>query len=233
MTDLRRLGIGALVVSLTIGLTSNVLFLAAFQFRGDWFLEPTLILGGGTSSGELLRWASVLDLIGYYLATGVLAYALWRILRPRDPALADLSALAALAFTVAGGAAAAVLAMVAPMLLQQHAVATDAADQAVIAGQFAVLFEVVWRAVWQLFDGLMIGAWWLGVGMLLRGDQPILSRLSLTLAAASVIGAVLNALGLDLGRDIALGVVFALWTVWWMLLLRAFLKRSLPFVEPT
>ena len=228
MTDLRRLAIGALVVSLTVGLASNVLFLAAFQFRSDWFLEPTRMLGAGATSAELLRWASVLDLIGYYLATGVLAYALWRILRQRDPMLADLATLAALAYTIAGGTAAAVLAMVGPMLMQQHA-AAGGADQAVIASQFGILFEVVWRSVWQLFDGILIGAWWLGVGLLLRGDQPTLSRLSITLGALAAIGAIVNALGLDLVRDIALGLVFTLWTIWWVLLLRAFLKSSPPF----
>ena len=42
---LRRAGIAALVVSISAGMTSNMLFLAAFQFRLDRFLEPTLILG--------------------------------------------------------------------------------------------------------------------------------------------------------------------------------------------
>jgi hypothetical protein len=62
---LRRTGIAALVVSLSAGMISNLLFLAAFQFRLDRFLEPTLILGSGAISAELLRWAAVLDLFGY------------------------------------------------------------------------------------------------------------------------------------------------------------------------
>ena len=62
---LRRAGIGALVVSISAGMTSNLLFLEAFQFRLDRFLEPTLILGSGAIPAELLRWASVLDLFGY------------------------------------------------------------------------------------------------------------------------------------------------------------------------
>jgi hypothetical protein len=115
---LRRAGIAALVVSISAGMTSNLLFLAAFQFRLDRFLEPTLILGSGAIPAELLRWASVLDLFGYYLATAVLAYVLWRQLRPRNPLLADLSTLAAVGYALAGWAGAAVLAMVAPMLMQ-------------------------------------------------------------------------------------------------------------------
>jgi len=55
---LRRAGIAALVVSISAGMTSNMLFLAAFQFRLDRFLEPTLILGSGAPSAELLRWAA-------------------------------------------------------------------------------------------------------------------------------------------------------------------------------
>jgi hypothetical protein len=79
---LRRTGIAALVVSISLGMTSNVLFLAAFQFRFDRFFEPTRIVASGATPAELLRWAAVLDLFGYYLATAVLAYVLWRQLRP-------------------------------------------------------------------------------------------------------------------------------------------------------
>jgi hypothetical protein len=86
---LRRAGIGALLVSVSAGMVSNLLFLAAFQFRLDRFLEPTLILASGATPAELLRWAAVLDLFGYYLATAVLAYVLWRQLRPRNPLIAD------------------------------------------------------------------------------------------------------------------------------------------------
>ena len=67
---LRRTGIAALVVSLSAGMISNLFFLAAFQFRLDRFLEPTLILGSGATSAELLRWAAVLDLLGTTQAHG-------------------------------------------------------------------------------------------------------------------------------------------------------------------
>jgi len=61
---LRRTGIAALVVSLSAGMISNLLFLAAFQFRLDMFLEPTQVLGSGATSAVLLRWAAVLDRFG-------------------------------------------------------------------------------------------------------------------------------------------------------------------------
>ena len=211
---------------MVVGLTSNVLFLAAFQFRLDWFREPTRVLGAGATSAELLRWASVLDLIGYYLATAVLAYVLWQWLRPRNRLIADLSALAAVGYVLAGGIGAAVLAMVGPMLMHGY---TDAAaqDRALIATQFAVLFELVWRAIWQLLDDILMAAWWLGIGLLVRADRPGLSRLSLALAAVAVLGVAANVIGLSQVRDAMLGITFALWTAWWIWLM-AVLLRSRP-----
>jgi hypothetical protein len=222
---LRTAGIGALLVSIGAGMTSNLLFLAAFQFRLDWFREPTGVLGAGATSAELLRWASALDLVGYYLATAVLAYVLWRLLRPRNSLIADLSALAAVGYALAGGVGAAVLAVVAPMLMHDYAAAA-AADRVLIAAQFAVLFEVVWRAIWQFLDGVLLAAWWLGIGALIRGGSPGLARLSVALAAAAAIGGVVNVLGFGLARDVMLGVVFTLWTAWWIWLLVRFVRSS-------
>jgi hypothetical protein len=227
------LGRAALVVALAAGMASNVLFLAAFQFRLDWFLEPARVIGAGDTSAELLRWAAALDLVGYYLASGVLAYALWRLLRPRNPIVADLATIAALSYALAGGIGAAVLSMVGPMLMNQYGNSTVAADQAIIATHFGVLLEVVWRSIWQFLDGLLIAAWWLGVSLLVRADHAGLARLSLVLAGASSVGVLLNLLGFDLARDAMLGVVFSLWSAWWIWLLWLFRGRTIPFAAST
>jgi hypothetical protein len=222
----RTAGIAALSVSLAFGMTSNLLFLAAFQFRLDWFQEPTRVLEAGAASAELLRWAAVLDLIGYYLATAVLAYVLWQRLRPRNHMIADLSTVAVVGYVLAGGIGAAALAMVGPMLMYNHTGAA-ADDRPLIAAQFAVLFELVFRAIWQLLDGILLAAWWLGIGLLVRADLPGFSRLSLSLAAVAVVGVAANIIGLSLVRDLMLGIMFALLTTWWIWLL-VLLLRSRP-----
>ena len=155
--------------------------------------------------------------VGYYLATAVLAYVLWRQLRPRNPLIADLSTLAAVGYALAGGVGAAILAMVAPMLMQAYTAAAPA-GQALIAAQFATVLQIVWRSIWQFLDAVLLAAWWLGIGQLIRQDHLRLSRLSLVLAAAAT-GAAANVAGLSLMRDVLLGVLFGLWTVWWISLL--------------
>ena len=166
---------------MVVGLTSNLLFVAAFQFRLDWFREPTRVLGAGATSAELLRWAAVLGLIGYYLATAVLAYVLWQWLRPRNhfdrrSVGGGRRRLRAGRWYGAAGIGAAVLAMVGPMLMHNYTEAA-AGDQTLIAAQFAALFEMVWRAIWQLLDGILLAVWWLGIGLLVRSDLPGFARL--------------------------------------------------------
>jgi Domain of unknown function (DUF4386) len=219
---LRTTGIAALLVSIIAGLTSALLFAAAYQFRADQ--EPTRLLAAGATSAELLRWGSVLDLFGYYLATAVLAYVLWRQLRPRNPLLADLSTIAGFGYALAGGAGAAVLAVFGPMLMHDYIEASPT-GRVMISAQFAALSDVVMRSIWQFLDAILIGAWWLGIGLLLRPDRPRLSVLTLALAAGAAVGALANLVELSLVRDILLGVFFILWTAWWISLLVVLLRQ--------
>jgi hypothetical protein len=204
---------------LVLGTASSVLFLAAFQFRPDWFAEPARLVSGGATSAELLRFAAAADLLGYYLPTGVVAYVLWRVLRPRSALVADLSTLAALGYVLAGGAGASMLAMAGPMLMHAHAAA--GADQASVAIAFGTLTEVVFRAIWQFLDALLLGGWWVGIGLLTRVRQPRFALLSFALGAASIAGAVLTLMGLGAVRDGLLGLLFIGWFAWaiWLVLL--------------
>lgn len=182
---------------------------------------------GATPIATGSRAAGIVAL-GVSIGVGMTSNVLWAWLRRRNPLVADLATLAALGYALAGGAGAAVLAMVGPVLMSDYAAATDAAAQAAIATQFTVLFEVVWRSIWQLLDGILVAGWWLGIGILVRTTHPGLSRLSVALSAAAATGVVLNVLGLDLARDLSLGIVFSLWTAWWIWLLVLFLRPEDP-----
>ena len=88
------------------------------------------------------------------------------------------------------------------------------------------MLQVVWRSIWQFLDAILLAVWWLGIGWLLRSDHLRLSRLSLLLAAAAAAGAAANVAGLSLVRDVLLGVLFTLWTGWWISLLVVFVRQS-------
>lgn len=225
--ELRAAAVAALLVTVILGAVSNLLFLAAFQFRRDWFDDPALLVTGGTRTGELLRWASITDLFSYYLPTAIVALALGSALRSRGPMLARASMVAGFGYVFAGAIGAATLATTGPMLVREYQ--RPGADKAAIAIVFAVVIDVVFRAIWQLLNGVLLGAWWFGIARLVHADQPQFARLSAVLAALAWIGTAFNVLGLGLARDATLGAVFVLWAIWSVWLARLMWRGRTPF----
>jgi hypothetical protein len=225
--SLRVATFGALIVSLGLGILSDLLFVAALQFRPDWFANPALLVGGGPGSAELVKWAAFADLFSYYLPTSVVAFGLWVALRDRRPLVAVVAVVGALGYVFAGSIGAASLAMAGPPLIREYAQA--GADQPAIAAAFGLLTEVVFRALWQLVDGVYVAIWVIGIGILVRTDQPALARLSWTLGALFLVGVAFNVLDLGLARDATLGIVFIAWFAWDIWLAALVWRRRSPF----
>lgn len=225
---LRRVAIGALLIFFGIGSVAGLLFLGAFQLRLEWFADPSAMVAAGGGSAELLRWAAIADLVGYYLATGVVAYVVWTALRPLGRGLADLATLAAFGYVLAGGAAATSLAFVGPRLMHEYA---SGEDPAAVAVAFGVLAEVVFSAVWQFLDAWLLAGWWLGIGILLLRLQPGFGRLSLALATLAAVGSVFTLLDVEVARYAGLSLFFVLWMGWSAWLLVLLWRRKQPFVE--
>ena len=225
--SLRVAIVGALIVSVGLGIVSDLLFVAALQFRPDWFADPALLVGGGSSSAELLKWGALADLFSYYLPTSVVALGLWAGLRRRRPLVAVVALVGALGYVFAGSIGAASLAMAGPPLIREYAQA--GADQPAIAAAFGLLTEVVFRALWQLVDGVYVAIWVIGIGVLVRTDQPGFARLSWTLGALFLVGVAFNGLDLGLARDATLGIVFIAWFAWDVWLAALVWRRRSPF----
>jgi hypothetical protein len=162
--------VAALLVTVILGAVSNLLFLTAFRFRRDWFDDPALLVTGGARTGAFLRWASITDLFSYYLPTAIVALALGSALRPRGPVLARASMVAGLGYVFAGAIGAATLATAGPMLVREYQ--RPGADKAAVAIVFAVVIDVVFRAIWQLLNGVLLGAWWFGIAWLVHATSP-------------------------------------------------------------
>jgi len=217
----------ALAMTVVLGGISDLLYVVAYQFRLDWLAEPARLIAAPEASAEILRWAALTDLFSYYLPTAVVALGLHAALRWRGPVLADVATLAALGYVLAGSVATSALAMGGPMLM--HATAHSGADHEAIAAVFGTLLEIVFRGVWQLIDAILLGVWFIGIGLLLRRDQPRLARVSMVFGSLASISAAFNVLGLGLARDATLGAGFAIWTVWSIWVAVLLWRRRPPF----
>jgi hypothetical protein len=88
------------------------------------------------------------------------------------------------------------------------------------------VLQVVWRAIWQFLDAILLAAWWLGIGWLLRAARPRLPAYRWLLAASAIAGAAANVAGLSLVRDVLLGALFVLWTAWWISLFVIYARQQ-------
>lgn len=208
----RTAAILALAVTVVLGSVSDALYAAAFRFRLDWLADPGRLVAAGPGSAELLKWAALTDLFSYYLPIAVVVTALFGPLQRCNPALALAATAAGFGYVVAGSCAAAALAVAGPSLMKAYA--QPAADTGAIAIMFGTLTDVVFRAAWQLVDGVLLGFAWTATGWLLLRDLPRLGRLTIALGGFYWLATGLNILGFGTARDAALGAVFALWDVW-------------------
>lgn len=173
------------------------------------------LVSGGLHRAELLRWSMIVDVFGYYLILLPLIALLWTRLERRDPPLARFAALSGFGYVLVGAIGAALLAVVDPLLMQRF---TEHPAQ---RETVRLLYEVFTRGVaigfWNVLEQLLLAAWLVGTGMLLRSERRSLSFVAFAAAAFALADAVgrmtdLTALGTAGAVGTVLLPVFVVWT---------------------
>lgn len=203
-----------------LGAVSTLLFVAAFEFRADWFADPALAVAGGRGGAAILQWAALTDLFSYYLPIVPIALAIRVAIRARSPLIVDVATIAALGYVIAGSIGVTALAAAGPAMMREYD--APGADQAATAVAFRLLIEVVFRGLWQTLDPILLGFWFLVVGRLTRPRRPAWGGLAMTLGVVLWLGVLAGVLGLALARDLLSGIVFVVgfaWALWLGLLL--------------
>jgi hypothetical protein len=217
LDELRRAAIVGVALAFIVSFPANAAFFAAFgwNIEAAIFGDAAAILDRDPSSGSLLRWGAIGDMFYSYLLLVPLALFLHRRLRPNGPWIADLGIAAAFAYTVAGAAGAAILAIPGSSLVDAYSVATPA-DQPAIATSFELVRNVVYFAIWQMLDPLTAGTWILTTGALLFRERPLLGRFLIVLGLAFGAMSLLTMIGVRSLALLALGVVgvVVIWAGW-------------------
>lgn len=173
------------------------------------------LVSGGLHKAELLRWSMIVDLFGYYLILLPLIVLLWTRLERRDAPLARFAALSGFGYVIVGAIGAALLAVVDPLLMQRFV--EHPAERETVR----LLYEVVTRGaaigLWNLLEQLLLAAWLVGTGALLRSERRALSWLAFAAAAFALADAAgrmteITALGTAGAVGTVLLPVFVVWT---------------------
>jgi len=148
-------------------------------------VEPSKLLASGSGGASLIRWGSLIDMLGYLSLAPIVLY-----LRARYPAprYVDLFAAAGLAVVVIGSIGAASMAAAAPPLINEYVTASAAQKQALLPA-FATLYRTVVLGMWQTLEAFPLTVWLLGTAYAARREGPR-SVFGILLVLGLVVGAI-------------------------------------------
>jgi hypothetical protein len=203
------------IVSFPLVLASDLLVGLPTNFSPDIATNPALMLSVGTDGANLLRWSLILDALGYYLPLLPVALFLQRWLRPGNPEWVRFYTICGLTYILIGAIGAATLAALQPPLINAYSPAS--VDQRyVLETVFVTLWNMVFGGIWAL-GGALAGIWFLGIGLLLRGQWRIFSLVSIILGASPFLGLLGGLLDIELlfllGASI-FGLLAPVWALW-------------------
>ena len=204
------------IVSFPLALASDVLSGLPINFSPDVATNPALMLSVGTDGANLLRWGMILDMLGYYLPLLPLALFLQRWLGPRNPDWVRFYTICGLGYILIGAIGASTLAAVQPPLINAYGQAS-VEQRYVLETVFITMWNMVFGGIWNILEALLVGVWFLGIGLLVRDERRLFSIFSIILGAS----ALLDSLGMILGIEalfllgvsiyVFLAPVWALW----------------------
>ena len=206
----------AAIISFPLTLGSIVLSGMALDFNMEASTNPALLLSVGADGASLSRWGMILDMFSYYLPLLPVALFLWRWLGPRDPDWVLFYTSCGLGYILIGAIGAVILAAVHPPLISAYAQAS-VEQRPALETVFSAVWNMVYGGMWNILGELLAGIWFVGVGLLLRGERRIFSIVTMILGISALLdslGMILNFEGLAL-LGLSIYVVLApIWTLW-------------------
>jgi hypothetical protein len=214
--SLQRFAALAAIISFPLALGGIVLSGMAIDFKFmDAAANPALWLSVGADGASLLRWGMILDMLSYYLPLLPVALFLWRWLRSRNPDWVLFYTSCGLGYILLGTIGAVILAAVHPPLINAYAQAT-VEQRYVLETVFRTIWNMVYRGIWSILDELLVGVWFLGIGLLLRDEWRLFSIFSSILGISALLGWL--GIILDIEALALLGSIYGLlapvWALW-------------------
>jgi len=162
-----RVAIGFAIAAFALEATAGAMYAAASGDTSGLSVNPANLLASGATGAGLIRWGSLIDMLGYLSLAPVVLY-----LRARYPGrYVDLFAFAGLAVVVIGSIGAISMATAAPPMINGYVGAT-AAEKLALLPAFATLYRSVVIGMWQTLETIPAAVWLLGTAIAARGRSP-------------------------------------------------------------
>jgi len=205
------------IVSAPLALASLFVALPAVDYDMATLTNMMLFLRTGARGAASGRWAMVLDMFGYYLMIAPATMLLGRSLAKQGGGLwVELCTGCVLVYVVVGAVGAAVLSAVLPPLMTAYARAA-ASDRATIEVVYRAVTDTVYGGMWNIFEEIVAGVGWFGLGWFIRARRPRLGVLTMLLGLGCLVDGFGNVVGAKAVADVGLYVYLLLapaWAAW-------------------
>lgn len=204
------------ILSFFTAMASNVLQGIPVHFNSEFPIDPLMFLSVGASGATLLRWGLILDALGYYLPLLPIALFLHYWLKSKNPMWVHFYTTCGLGYILIGAVGAIALGVVQPPLINAY-VQASTEQRAMLEAIFGAIWSIVYGGMWNILGELLAGIWFLGIGLLLRSERPMLGIVSIIIACSALVDSLGNILGIErlaligLSLYILLAPIWALW----------------------
>lgn len=207
----RRIAAIAAVLSMPLALGAFFLVSVAVDFNFELAADQASLISLDAQAAEILRWGEILGGFGYYLLLLPVVLYLREWLRPHSPNLVNLYTVCGLGFAFIGAAGAVLRAGAMPEMITAYAQATGAEREMLIVA-FTMLTGIIFSAL-GLLEAVLLGVWWLGIGLVLRRERSALGILTTILGIATLVSGVGTVVRIDALIALA-AITWLLWPIW-------------------
>jgi hypothetical protein len=212
------------ILSGIVGFICFYLSAAAVNFNLEYFSNPELMfIPNGVHTG-ILRWSLIADLFGYYLLLLPALFYIHHWLQGKTP-WRNLITFCGMSYILIGSVGASVLSVTWTSFLTKFPVSTPE-QQETIKLLFDTFSQMVYGGMWNLFDALTGGIWWIGIGIFICTVKRFLGWLTIILGVITLLDSFANILEIKVMAENALNLYLVLAPIWAIVLGVSILKSS-------
>ncbi|MBU0559535.1 MAG: hypothetical protein KJ799_18430 [Bacteroidetes bacterium] len=217
------------ILSGIVAFISYFLVAASVNFNFDFFSNPVIIFSIPDVHIGMLRWSMIADIFGYYLLLLPALFFIHEWLLGKTD-WRNLITFCGTSYILVGAVGASILALTWPSFLTKFPI-SSAEQQETIKLLFDSFSQMVGGGLWNLFDTIVGGVWWIGIGIFIKREKLFLGWFTIIVGVISLLDGFGNMLEINALAETALNLFLVLAPTWAVTIGIAILKNKIPLLN--